>query len=293
MKNELVIGKMNSGKTERIQEKVKKMIESNQSMIILDSKDEYSDLFVGTDYDVKKINIREPRESLGYNPFRYAQEEFNKNNIDKSINIIKNIFDNIFVVDDSRDPFWDNSANDFVTGIAVYLLKTKQELNFKSILRVLKEEQEEFKEYISKTDVLETENLLASPTLYAPKETKGGIVSVAEMNLNLFGAYPNLVKMLCSDDEFELKEENQVIILVNFDERYGVNKVVDIIINQLVNRLYDLKYNYKLILDNYNTLGNKDYFERVFSTCIARNISCLVAVRNIEEIKYISNFDNV
>ena len=293
MENKLVIGKMNSGKTNKIKEEVKKIIESNESMIILDSKDEYTELFNGTEYEVKKITIRNPKESVKYNPFKYAQNEFNKGNIDKSINIIKNIFDNIFVVNNDRDPFWDNSANDFVTGIAIYLLKTKQELNFKSIIRVLKEGQEEFKEYISNTDVLDAENLLASPTLFAPIETKGGILSVAEMKLNLFGSYPTLLEMLCSDEELELKGEKQAIIIVNFDETTGVNVVVDIILNQLINMLYDLKYNYKLVLDNYNTLGNKDYFENVFSTCIARNISCIVAVRNIEEITHISNFENV
>ena len=91
MENILFIGEMNSGKTNKVKEEVKKIISSNESIIILDSKDEYSELFYNTDYEIKKVNLRDPKNSLGYNPFKYAQDEYKKNNIDKSINIIKKI----------------------------------------------------------------------------------------------------------------------------------------------------------------------------------------------------------
>ena len=291
-KNILISGKMNSGKTKKIKEIIKDLIKNNESMIILDSKEEYNELFMGTDYEVVKVSLRNPKDSLKYNPFNIAIEEYSKGNIDKSINLIKNIFNSIFVVPENRDPFWDKAANDYVSAIALYLLKTNQELNFKKIIKVLKEEQE-FKEYVDQTDVLDSINLLASPTLYAPKETKSGIISVANTILNSSMPYPYLLEMLCGDDKIELKEEKQAIIIVNFDENCGINCFATIILNQLINKLYDLKINYHLILDNYETLGNKEYFENILSTCNARNISSLIAVRDLSVIKNRNNFESV
>jgi len=284
MKNILITGNMNSGKTEKIKEEVKRLIKNNESMIILDSKEEYSELFEDTDYEVKVISFRDLKNSLKYNLFNYAKTEYKNGNIDKSINIIKDIFDNLFVIPEDRDPFWDKTASEYVTSIALYLLKTNQELNFKEIIRVLNKDSEDFKKYISSIDILDTCSLLASPTVYAPQETKGGIISVAKQVMNLLAYQPTLLENLCGYDEIEIKNKNQAIILVNFDEQFGINRVMTAILSQLISRLYDLKNNYNLILDNYESLTNNEYFERIFETCNARNISSLVAVRNIAVI---------
>ena len=284
--NILFAGPMNGGKTKKIKNLVKELINKNESMLIVDPKEEYSDLFKNTDYEVNIINFREPNSGVTFNPFLIAEEEYKNGNVDAAIDVIRSIFSNIFIVSDSVDPFWDNSAKDYLSGVAMYLLENDRELNFKEIGILLKEDEAApvLKEYISKVDVLDPVSVLAGTVIYAPVETRESILSVARQKLGVILARPNLLNMLSVNNKIELKDKKQVIIIINYDETNFISNITNIVITQIINILYKLKINYTLVLDNYHSLNDLD-LNTIFASCNSRNISAIVGSRSVEKIK--------
>ena len=81
MEKKLYEGLTNSGKTNAIKKRVNELIKENKSMLILDTKNEYEELFKNTNYEIIKLNIRKLEESVKYNPLLDANILYKKGNI--------------------------------------------------------------------------------------------------------------------------------------------------------------------------------------------------------------------
>lgn len=282
MENKLYKGLINSGKTEKIISDVKNKINNNESMIILDTKNEYKDLF--KDYEVIEFNINNPDEFEGYNPFYRATRLYNENKIDKAIGIITNIGQKIFKTEGSIDPFWDNSARNLYSSICLYLLETNKELNLKEILRVSVGDFDAYKDYVEKQDILSTVSILGIPIIKSPVETRGGILSVFNQKMGYFAHTPQLLEKLCINKDIELKEEKQVIIFTNKTQECFANVILEIIMLDIMNELVDTKTNYNFILDNFDTIINKKEFNNLLNDSLSNNVKTIVGTRNLENV---------
>jgi len=288
--NKLYSGLMNSGKTEKIINEVKNKISNNESMMIIDTKNEYKELF--KDYEIIQFNINDLEEFEGCNPFYRASELFKENKIDKAIGIITNIGKKIFKTKDSIDPFWDVSARNLYTSICLYLLETNKELSLKEILRVSVGEFDNFKEYVEKQDILSTISIIGTPIIKAPQETRGGIISVFNQKMGYFAHTPQLLEKLCVNNEIELKEKNQVIIFNNKNQECFANTILEIIMLNIMNELLDKKISYNFILDNFDTIVNKEEILNLLNLS-SSDIESIVAVRNLEKITDKTIFDKI
>lgn len=282
MENKLYNGLINSGKTEKIISEVTNKINNNESMIILDTKNEYKDLF--KDYEVIEFNINNLDEFEGYNPFYRATRLYNENKIDKAIGIITNIGQKIFKTEVSIDPFWDNSARNLYSSICLYLLETNKELNLKEILRVSVGDFDAYKDYVEKQDILSTVSILGIPIIKSPVETRGGILSVFNQKMGYFAHTPQLLEKLCINKDIELKEEKQVIIFTNKTQECFANVILEIIMLDIMNELVDTKTNYNFILDNFDTIINKKEFNNLLNDSLSNNVKTIVGTRNLENV---------
>jgi len=283
MENKLYSGIINSGKTEKIISEVKNKINNNESMIILDTKNEYKNLF--KEYEIIEFNINNLEKFEGYNPFYRATNLYKENKIDEAIGVIISIGNKIFKTVDSIDPFWDNSAKNLYTSICLYLLENNKELNVKEILRVAVGEFDAYKEYVEKQDILSTISLLGTPIIKSPVETRGGILSVFNQKMGYFAHTPQLLEKLCVNKEIELKDKNQVIIFNNKSDESFANVILEIIMLDVINKIIDDKITYNFILDNFDTLINKNEFNRTFNN-LPNNVECIIGVREINNITY-------
>lgn len=281
MENKLYNGLINSGKTKKIIGEVTNKINNNESMIILDTKNEYKELFKG--YEVIEFNLNDLDNFYGYNPFYKASVLYKEGKIDEAIGVIISIGNKVFKTVDSNDPFWDNSAKNLYTSICLYLLENNKELNVKEILRIAVGEFEIYKEYVEKQDILSTISLLGTPIIKSPIETRGGILSVFNQKMGYFAHTPQLLEKLCVNKEIELKDKNQVIIFTNKTDEGFTNIILEIIMLDIMNKIDDDKLNYNFILDNFDTLVNKNEFNRMFNN-LSNKVNCVVGVRNIENI---------
>lgn len=284
MENKLYSGLINSGKTEKIISEVKNKINNNESMIILDTKNEYKELF--KDYEIIEFNINNLDKFVGYNPFYRASKLYKECKIDEAIEVIISIGKKIFKTIDNIDPFWDNSAKNLYASICLYLLETNKELNIKEILRVAVGEFDTYKEYVEKQDILSTISLLGTPIIKSPIETRGGILSVFNQKMGCFAHMPQLLEKICVNNEIELKDKKQAILFTNKNQESFANVILEIIMLDIMNKLLDNKITYTFIMDNFDSIINKNEFNRIFNMCLSSNVESIVGVRDIKYITY-------
>ena len=282
MENKLYNGIINSGKTQKIIADLENKINNKESMIILDTKNEYKELF--KDYEVIEFNINNLDEFEGYNPFYRATNLYKENKIDEAIGVIISIGNKIFKTKDSIDPFWDNSAKNLYTSICLYLLETNKDLTIKEIIKVAISDFDDYKDYVDKQDVLKSVSILGTPIIKAPVETRGGILSVFNQKMGYFAHRPQLLEKLCDNKDIEFKDKNQVILFTNKNQDCFVNVILEIIMLEIIDILMDNKIKYNFILDNFDTIMNNEEFNQIFNICLSNNIESIVGVRNIEKI---------
>ena len=282
MENKLYNGLINSGKTKRIKSEIEKKINNNESMIILDTKNEYKELF--KDYEVIEFNINNLDEFEGYNPFYRATKLYKDNKIDKAIGIITNIGQKIFKTEGSMDPFWDNSARNLYSSICLYLLETNKELNLKEILRISVGDFDAYKDYVEKQDILSTMSILGTPIIKAPIDTKAGILSVFNQKMGYFAHAPQLLEKLCINTDIKLKNEKQVILFTNKTQECFANLILEIIMLDIMNELVDTKTKYNFILDNFDTIVNKKEFNSLLNNSLSNNVETIIGTRNLDNV---------
>lgn len=280
MENKLYNGLINSGKTKRIKMEIEEKIKNNESMIILDTKNEYKELF--NDYDVIEFNLNDLDGFKEYNPFYKAHKLYKNNKIDECIGVIISIGNKIFKTEGSIDPFWDNSAKNLYTSICLYLLATNKDLNVKEILKVSISDFDVYKDYVEKQDILSSISILGMPILNSPIETRGGIVSVFNQKMGYFAHRPQLLDKICVNNEIELKDKKQVILFTNKNQDCFVNTILEIIMLGIMNDIVDKKLNYNFILDNFDTLMNKKDFNSLLNDSLSNNVETIVGIRNVD-----------
>ncbi len=208
-KNVIVEGGVNSGKTMNVLFPiVDSIIERKESLVVLDSKEEYLnkyyEKFYENDYNTIVINLRDPSSSEGWNPLFYPYELFKSGDLDNAQAEIDRIGKTIFYDKKVLDPFWIDSAKDLFTGMCLGLFEdgTEEEINLNSINNMFNSIGKKFndttidKAYFTSKGENSASYVYASSTILAPKETKGGILATAKQKLRLYVSRENLSKVL-------------------------------------------------------------------------------------------------
>lgn len=279
-----------TGKTNAIKKRVNELIKENKSMVILDTKKEYEELFKNTNYEIIKLDISDLNSDIAYNPLYDAEKLFKNGNIDDSIEKIVNFGKLLIHTEDSVDPYWDNAARSMFTGICLYILNNNRSLNLKEIIKVSIDEINEMTKYINNLDVLNYINIITSSVINAPVETKGGIMSVLKQYLGYFAHRPNLLDKISVDRGIELKSKNQVILLTNFSQKTIFNIIIENALINIINEMIDSKEEYIVVLDNYDSIMNTDEFTKLFKSYLSDNIECIVGVRDNSLVKPLDEF---
>ena len=290
MEKKLYEGWIGSGKTNSIKKRVKELISENRSMVILDTKREYEELFKDTNYEIIKIDLNDLNNSVNYNPLYCAEKLYKQGKIDESIGKIIAFGNLLFKSDNSIDPYWDNSARSMYIGICLYILEQQRDLNLKEVIKISIDEFDTLTEYINNKDVLSTINMITSSIINAPQETKGGILSVLRQKLGYFASRPTLLDKISNSYDLKIQNQNQVIILTNFDQTTIFNILIENALINIIDEMIDSKDKYTVILDNFDSIINTDRFTPIFKTYLSDNIECIVGVRDNSLVKPIDEF---
>ncbi len=302
----LIIGKKNTGKTTLLFQEVEYAIENNDNLLIYDDRDEYYKTFSKklkeNNYNVLTLNLKDPTKSNGFNPLLVPYLLYKKNKLDESVSMINNLALEIFHSDSNdSDPFWENMASNYFTGLVLILMKEASidKINMGSIQVMMNQgefsygETTYLKKYLENVDVTSSIYSLLSPIVFAPMDTKGSIISVCKQKLNNYLIREQLLNLI-NTDQINLKEITQKTAIFIIGNE-SVNDIANIMIDQLVSMNNSFTY----ILDNFDTVRKNLSFVNLLKNASYNKNKVYLVFHTEEELKEIygkyivSQFDNV
>lgn len=308
----LIVGATGSGKTSCIvQPLVNILAKKGESMIITDPKGEIYranyEYLKSKDYNIVVLNFREPQKGNAWNPLTLPYNLYKSGNSDKSNELLRDLAINILSDEKTDDPFWQNTASDFFTGLAQGLfqdVKDTRQINLNSIILMLTVGEKRLgastymKEYFSMKDEKNSAYINASGTVNAPSETQGGIISVFRQKVNIFAMAENLSEML-SHSDFDIMDigrKKTAVFLVIQDEKKTYHALATIFIKQCYESLIDvaqqnqdgkLKVRTNFILDEFANLPALKDVTTMITAARSRQIRFNLIIQNFAQLNQV------
>ena len=306
----LVIGSTGSGKSQTVViPMVELLIKKGESMIITDPKGELfktsSDYMRKRGYNVVVLNFREPQNGNAWNPLTLPYQYYEEGNFDKATELLDDVALNILYDPNNKsgDPFWEKSAADYFSGLALGLFQDakEEEINLNSINYMSTVGEEKFggsnfiKEYFTMKGEASNAYVFASNTINSPTETKGGILSVFRQKIRLFASRENLSEMLAYSD-FDMRnigKEKTAVFIVIHDEKTTYHGLATIFIKQCYETLIDvaqanggkLPYRTNFILDEFANMPPLKDVTTMVTAARSRAIRFTFIIQNFAQLK--------
>ena len=302
----LIIGKKNTGKTKYVLfNEVKTSIKNNENLCIFDTRDEYFKTFSkelkSNGYNVLVLNTNDASKTNGFNPLQLPYELYQEGRKDDAISLVNDLGLEIFKEDNpNQDPFWQNMASNYFTGLVLILFKEgrPEQINLGSIQVMMNQGEEKYKDitylrkYLDKLEATSTIYATLSPTIFAPSETRGSIISVCKQKLNMYMYREELLNMLNTND-INIKNLQDKTAIIIISEKN--TDLVNIFIDQL--SMYNKNFTY--ILDNFDKLRSVISLNSLLDNATYNNNKVLISIHNEEQLKDLYNkyiidkFDNI
>lgn len=313
-KNLIVSGDISTGKTLNVLfPLVKEIIDRKESLLILDSKEEYINKYYddlkSKNYNVVILNLRDLSKSEGWNPLEYPYDLYKTGKVDDAIDYIEKQAKIMFYEDSTADPFWSLTASDFYTGIVLGLFEDgkKEEINLNSVNLMFDGINNKYgiSDYVTQYFKLKNPGsqpyVFASTTFSAPKETKGSIVSVARQKLRTYVSREMLSALLnkTTFNYDDIITKPTAIFVIAKDENKYINNVATMFVEQLfailVNSQNHNKFNF--VLDNIDVLEKIQELSDMLSSGVSRDIKFEIATRSYDDLiekygNYITKLSN-
>lgn len=308
----LIVGATGSGKTScMVQPLVNILAKKGESMIITDPKGEIYrknyEYLKAQGYNIVTLNFREPQRGNAWNPLTLPYNLYKAGNSDKSNELLRDLAINILSDEKTDDPFWQNTASDFFTGLAQGLFQDvtdTRQINLNSIILMLTVGEKRLgpstymKEYFSMKDEKNSAYINASGTVNAPNETQGGIISVFRQKVNIFAMAENLSEMLSySDfDIMDIGRKKTAVFLVIQDEKKTYHALATIFIKQCYESLIDvaqqasdgkLKVRTNFILDEFANLPALKDVTTMITAARSRQIRFNLIIQNFAQLNQV------
>ena len=304
--NVLVVGGSGSGKTRYFCKPG--LMDANCSYLVVDPKGEMlrstGHFLKSQGYDIKVFDLIHPRQSDGYNPFRYIREE--PDVLKLMDNLVKNTTPPKGV---SNDPFWEKAEIALDSALMLYLLSEapKEEQTFEMLMFMLNSAQasEEDEQFQSPLDLLFQSLEDREPDHLAVKQykvykkaagkTAKSILITAGVRLTAF-IFPQYAAIMQEDemDFGSLGERKRAIFCITPVNDGSMNYLVSMLFTQCFQELYlraDERYDGRLpvpvrvIQDEWANVPQPDSYPKVLATCRSYNIGIDIIVQNIQSIK--------
>ena len=303
--NVLVIGGSGAAKTRSFV--LPNILTANTNYVITDPK---SEVLLATGgylkeqgYDVRVLNLVNPEQSDGYNPFRYLRDEKDV------LKLVNNLIQSTTPKGSHEsDPFWTKAETALLQAIILMLFQEapEYEQNFSMVMRVLEyaEVREEDEGHVSPLDLLFESIKRRRPDsvavrqykvfkLAAGKTAKSILVSTA-VRLAPFNL-PQIQALTDHDDMdlYTLGEKKVALYAVIPDNDNTFNFLVSLLYAQAFQALYysadqihhgPLPRHVRFVLDEFAAMPLPG-FTRELATMRSRSISASVIIQNMAQIK--------
>ena len=305
----LIMGASGSGKSQSFMfPLIRILAKHGESMIVTDPKGELyegcGNLLKEKGYKLILVNFRDPDEGSAWNPFTYPYELYKSGNIDKANELLQDLASNILVDPNNRqEPFWENTASNFFTGLALGLFDdgTEAEVNINSINMMAETGEDRLgastyiKEYFKAKGELSPAYIAAASCINAPNETRGGIMSTFRTKTRIFSSQKALSEMLSYSD-FDVRDIGKAktaVFLKIHDEKTTYHALATIFVKQVYEALIAvaqtcpnirLPYRTNFVLDEFANMPALKDVESMITASRSRNIRFSFVIQNFSQL---------
>ena len=314
----LIIGATGSGKTQIVVfPMIKVLAKAGESMVLTDPKgelyEETSEMLRAYGYNVIVLNFRDPQKGNAWNPMSLPYRLYQEGNSDKAVELLDDLALNILYDEkNTGDPFWEKSGADYFSGLALGLFEdaTEEQVNLNSMNLMSNLGEERFggpnnnyiKEYFKDKDPSRPAYINASGTVFAPEETKGGVLSTFKQKVKLFSSRDNLSEMLSYSD-FDMKDigrKKTAVYMVVQDEKKTLHPLATIFIKQCYETLIDvaqesgghLPYRTNFILDEFANMPPLKDVTTMVTAARSRHIRFTFIIQNFAQLTQVYGKEN-
>ncbi len=312
----LIIGASGSGKTWTIIDPLVKILgKAGESMIVTDPKGEIyehnANMLREKGYNVIIVNFRDPEYGSAWNPLTLPYRYWKMGKEDKAMELLEDLATNILVDANNNDPFWQKTAADYFTGLALGLFedaKSEKEINLNSInaMSTFGEERcgasKYDKEYFKLKGELSSAYISAAATITAPADTKGGITSTFRQKVRIFSSRQKLAEMLSYTDfdVTRIGKEKTAVFLKIHDEKTTYHALATIFVKQVYECLIDeaqkeenlkLKIRTNFILDEFANMPALKDVESMITASRSRNMRFTFGIQNFSQLNKVYGKD--
>ncbi len=311
----LVIGATGSGKTAGIiNPTMKHLIKAKESIIITDPKGEiYEDnysLLKQAGYQIIVLNFREPQKGSCWNPYNLPYKYHQSGDYDKANELLNDLATNIIVDGQGQDPFWQNSAADYLTGLGLALFQDAplEEININSINLMINQGEERYgastymKEYYKMQDPTGPIAINLAGTVTTADETKAGIMSVLQQKIKTLAVTRNLSEMLSKND-FDMAsigEKPTAVFLIVQDEKTTYHSLATTFIKQCYECLISTAYKHggslpvrtNFLLDEFANMPKMKDIATMVTAARSRHIRFTFIIQNFAQLDKVYGKDD-
>src|SRR5574344_1480396 len=303
----LVIGSSGSGKTRCVVKPLVNLLAKHgESMILTDPKGE---LYVDSanhlkelGYNVIVLNFRDPVKGSAWNPLNLPYQYMKMGNKDKAVELLDDVALNILYDPNNKDPFWDKSAADYFSGLALGLFDDakEDEININSInyMSTVGDERlgatHYINEYFNLKGTTSSAYTFAANTINAPSETQGGILSTFRQKVRLFSSRESLSEMLGHSDfdMLDIGKEKTAVFIVIHDEKTTYHSLATIFIKQCYETLIDvaqenggkLPFRTNFILDEFANMPPLKDVDSMVTAARSRGMRFTFIIQNFAQL---------
>ena len=269
------------------------------SYVFTDPKGELYDKTAGylreQGYDIKILNLVNPKNSDGYNPLMHIESEID-------VDVIANtIVKGQKVEGGSSDPYWDDMAEMLLKALIYYLLATRpeEEQNLASCAELVRAANSNgggnlLTELMNQLPYDHPARMNYKSIEIAPEKTYGSILSTLQSKLGKFDSKEIAELTSTNTINFEdIGRRKTAVYVISSDTHAAYDFLLTIFFSQMIQRLYDfadksggaLPQPTYFILDEFANIGKIPDFDKKISTSRSRKISFSVILQNIDQLE--------
>lgn len=306
----LVIGATGSGKTQMvIHPLVNLLAKKGESMVITDPKGEIyeknGEMLRNLGYDVIIVNFRDPKNGSCWNPYTLPYKYYKEGNQDKANELLNDMAINIATDEKADDPFWTNSAADYLTGLSLGMFEDakEDEISISTVNLMMTVGDEKIgastymKEYFKMKDPASPAAINALGTVNAPQDTRNSIESVLKQKIKVFAVTQNLAEMLSRSD-FDMEtigERKTAVFMIIQDEKTTYHALATIFVKQCYESLIAVAQRHggklpirtNFLLDEFANMPKFKDITTMITAARSRQIRMTMIIQNFAQLKQV------
>ena len=269
------------------------------SYVFTDPKGELYDKTAGylkkNGYEIKVLNLVEPKFSDGYNPLMHITSELD-------VDVIANTIVKGQQTDSGKqDPYWDDMAEMLLKALIYYLIATRpeEEQNLASCAELVRAANNNggsnlLTELMNQLPYDHPARMYYKSIEIAPEKTYGSILSSLQSKLGKFDSKE--IAELTSTDTINFEEigtKKTAVYVISSDTHTAYDFLLTIFFAQMIQQLYnfadkqggELPMRTFFILDEFANIGRVPDFDKKISTSRSRKISFSVILQNLDQLE--------